>query len=56
MHRLLGRPGGILLLSTPQRWSPDGDGGEGAFLPGVREISRRIYGEAIFDMGTYQYE
>ncbi len=49
MHRLL-EPGGILLLSTPQRWSLMEMAAKVAFLPGVVKIVRRIYGEAIFDM------
>jgi 2-polyprenyl-3-methyl-5-hydroxy-6-metoxy-1,4-benzoquinol methylase len=49
MHRLL-QPGGILLLSTPQRWSLMELTAKVAFLPGVVNIVRRIYGEAVFDM------
>jgi len=49
MHRLL-EPGGILLLSTPQRWSLMEMAAKVAFLPGIVEIVRRIYGEAVFDM------
>jgi SAM-dependent methyltransferase len=49
MHRLL-EPGGILLLSTPQRWSLMEMTAKVAFLPGVVNLVRRIYGEAVFDM------
>ena len=49
MHRLL-EPGGILVLSTPQRWSLMEIAAKVAFLPGVVNVVRRIYGEAVFDM------
>jgi 2-polyprenyl-3-methyl-5-hydroxy-6-metoxy-1,4-benzoquinol methylase len=49
IHRLL-EPGGILLVSTPQRWSLMEMAAKIAFLPGVVRIVRRIYGEAVFDM------
>ncbi len=49
IHRLL-EPGGTLLLSTPQRWSLMELSAKVAFLPGVVQIVRRIYGEAVFDM------
>jgi 2-polyprenyl-3-methyl-5-hydroxy-6-metoxy-1,4-benzoquinol methylase len=49
MHRLL-EPGGILLLSTPQRWSLMEMAAKVAFLPGIVNLVRRIYGEAVFDM------
>jgi 2-polyprenyl-3-methyl-5-hydroxy-6-metoxy-1,4-benzoquinol methylase len=49
IHRLL-EPGGILLLSTPQRWSVMEMMAKIAFLPGIVQIVRRIYGEAVFDM------
>jgi 2-polyprenyl-3-methyl-5-hydroxy-6-metoxy-1,4-benzoquinol methylase len=49
IHRLL-KPGGILLLSTPQRWSLMEMAAKVAFLPGIVQIVRRIYGEAVFDM------
>jgi 2-polyprenyl-3-methyl-5-hydroxy-6-metoxy-1,4-benzoquinol methylase len=49
MHRLL-EPGGILVLSTPQRWSLMEITAKVAFLPGVVNVVRRIYGEAVFDM------
>jgi SAM-dependent methyltransferase len=49
IHRLL-EPGGILLLSTPQRWSLMEMAAKIAFLPGIVGIVRRIYGEAVFDM------
>jgi len=49
IHRLL-EPGGILLLSTPQRWSLMEMAAKIAFLPGVVQVVRRIYGEAVFDM------
>jgi 2-polyprenyl-3-methyl-5-hydroxy-6-metoxy-1,4-benzoquinol methylase len=49
IRRLL-EPGGILLLSTPQRWSLMEMAAKVAFLPGIVQIVRRIYGEAVFDM------
>jgi 2-polyprenyl-3-methyl-5-hydroxy-6-metoxy-1,4-benzoquinol methylase len=49
IHRLL-EPGGILVLSTPQRWSLMEMAAKIAFMPGVVQIVRRIYGEAVFDM------
>jgi 2-polyprenyl-3-methyl-5-hydroxy-6-metoxy-1,4-benzoquinol methylase len=49
IHRLL-EPGGILLLSTPQRGSLMEMAAKIAFLPGIVQIVRRIYGEAVFDM------
>jgi SAM-dependent methyltransferase len=50
IHRLL-QPGGTLILSTPQRWSLMELSAKVAFLPGIVQIVRRIYGEAVFDMG-----
>ena len=49
MHRLL-EPGGILILSTPQRWSLIEMTAKVAFIPGIVSLVRRIYGEAVFDM------
>lgn len=49
IRRLL-QPGGLLLLSTPQRWSLMEVAAKIAFLPGIVQIVRRIYGEAVFDM------
>ena len=49
IRRLL-EPGGLLVLSTPQRWSLMEMAAKIAFLPGIVQIVRRIYGEAIFDM------
>ncbi|MGD0289858.1 MAG: methyltransferase domain-containing protein [Candidatus Binataceae bacterium] len=49
IHRLL-KSGGTLLLSTPQRWSLMEMAAKIAFLPGIVQIVRRIYGEAVFDM------
>jgi 2-polyprenyl-3-methyl-5-hydroxy-6-metoxy-1,4-benzoquinol methylase len=48
MHRLL-KPGGVLILSTPQRYSPLELAAKVAFLPGVIHLVRLIYGEAILD-------
>lgn len=50
LRRLLA-PGGILLLSTPQRHSLMELACKVAFLPGVIDLVRRIYGEAIFETG-----
>jgi 2-polyprenyl-3-methyl-5-hydroxy-6-metoxy-1,4-benzoquinol methylase len=50
IHRLL-EPGGILLLSTPQRRSLMEMSCRVAFLPGVISVVRKIYGEAVFENG-----
>ena len=50
MRRLL-RPGGVLLLSTPQRFSPLEICATIAFLPGVIEFVRRVYREPIVPTG-----
>lgn len=50
MRKLL-KPGGVLILSTPQRYSPLELAAKVAFLPGVIQLVRRIYGEAILDSG-----
>lgn len=50
MHKLL-KPGGALILSTPQRYSPLELAAKVAFLPGVIQLVRLIYGEAILDSG-----
>jgi SAM-dependent methyltransferase len=50
MHRLL-RPDGVLVLSTPQRYSPLEVFAKLAFLPGVIEVVRRIYREPVLETG-----
>jgi SAM-dependent methyltransferase len=50
IRRLL-RPGGLLVLSTPHKWSTLELVGRIAFLPGIVEIVRWIYGEAILETG-----
>jgi SAM-dependent methyltransferase len=50
LRRLLA-PGGILILSTPQRHSLMELACKVAFMPGVIDLVRRIYGEAIFETG-----
>jgi 2-polyprenyl-3-methyl-5-hydroxy-6-metoxy-1,4-benzoquinol methylase len=50
MRRLL-RPGGVLLLSTPQRWSPLEVCSKIAFLPGVINLVRLVYREPILPTG-----
>lgn len=50
MRRLL-KPGGVLVLSTPQRYSPLELTARIAFLPGVIELVRRIYREPILETG-----
>jgi 2-polyprenyl-3-methyl-5-hydroxy-6-metoxy-1,4-benzoquinol methylase len=50
LRRLLA-PGGILILSTPQRHSLMELACKVAFLPGVINLVRRIYGEAVFETG-----
>ncbi len=48
INRVL-KPGGTLILSTPQRYSPLEVTAKLAFLPGVIDVVQRIYGEAIED-------
>jgi 2-polyprenyl-3-methyl-5-hydroxy-6-metoxy-1,4-benzoquinol methylase len=50
IRRLL-RPGGLLVLTTPQRWSPAELTARVATLPGVIGLSRRIYREPIQPLG-----
>ena len=50
MRRLL-RPGGMLLLSTPQRWSPLEVCSKIAFLPVVIDLVRLVYREPILPTG-----
>lgn len=50
MHRLL-KPGGILIVSTPQRYSPLELMAKVAFLPGMIQLVRLIYREPIIDSG-----
>jgi SAM-dependent methyltransferase len=50
MHNLL-KPGGTLILSTPQPYSPLEIAGKVAFLPGIIDIVRLIYQEPILETG-----
>lgn len=50
MHRLL-KPGGILVLSTPQKFSTLELAAKIAFLPGILSLTRIIYGESVLDPG-----
>lgn len=50
MHRLLAR-GGVLILSTPQRFSPLELAAKIAFLPGIIELVRLVYREPILETG-----
>lgn len=50
MRRLV-RPGGALVLSTPQRYSPLEVTAKVAFLPGVIEVVRRVYREPVLETG-----
>jgi SAM-dependent methyltransferase len=50
MRRLL-RPGGLLVLSTPQRYSPLEQAARIAFLPGVIGLVRHIYREPVLETG-----
>lgn len=50
IRRLL-RPDGVLVLSTPQRYSPLEQAARIAFLPGVIELVRRIYKEPVLETG-----
>lgn len=45
------RPGGVLVLSTPQRFSPLELASKIAFLPGVVQIVRWVYREPILPQG-----
>ena len=45
------KPGGILVLSTPQRFSPLELAAKIAFLPGIIAIVRWIYKEPVLDSG-----
>ena len=50
MRRLLS-PAGILILSTPQRHSTIELAARVAFMPGIVNLVRMIYGEAVLEMG-----
>ena len=50
MRRLL-RPNGVLILSTPQRYSPLEVTAKIAFLPGIINLVRLIYQEPILETG-----
>ncbi len=50
MHRLL-RPGGRLVLSTPQRYSPLELAARVATRPGIIELVRLVYREPILELG-----
>jgi SAM-dependent methyltransferase len=50
IHRLL-RPGGYLVLSTPQHYSPLELAGRIAFLPGIISLVRAVYREPILATG-----
>lgn len=50
MRRVL-RPGGVLVLSTPLKYSPLEQASKIAFLPGVVHVVRRIYGEPVLKQG-----
>lgn len=50
MQRLL-KPGGVLVLSTPQRYSPLELTAKIAFLPGVIQLVRHIYREPVLETG-----
>lgn len=50
MQRLL-KPGGVLVLSTPQPYSPLELAAKIAFLPGVIQLVRRVYREPVIETG-----
>jgi 2-polyprenyl-3-methyl-5-hydroxy-6-metoxy-1,4-benzoquinol methylase len=50
IRRLL-RPGGVLLMSTPQRYSTLELAAKVAFLPGVIDVVRAIYREPVLETG-----
>jgi SAM-dependent methyltransferase len=45
------RPGGTLILSTPQRFSPLELASKVAFLPGIVSIVRAVYREPVLEQG-----
>jgi SAM-dependent methyltransferase len=49
--RRLIAPGGLLILSTPQRHSLMELACKLAFMPGIIDLVRRIYGEAVLETG-----
>jgi len=44
-------PGGLLIVSTPQRHSLMELSCKLAFMPGIIDLVRRVYGEAVFETG-----
>lgn len=50
MYRLL-KPGGLLILSTPQKWSPLELTAKIAFMPGIIDLVKLIYNEPILETG-----
>ncbi len=44
-------PGGLLIISTPQRHSLMEMACKLAFMPGIINLVRRLYGEAVFETG-----
>ena len=50
IRRLL-KPGGVLVLSTPQRYSPLELAAKIAFLPGVIQLVRQVYREPVLETG-----
>jgi ubiquinone/menaquinone biosynthesis C-methylase UbiE len=50
IRRLL-KPGGVLVLSTPQRYSPLELAARIAFLPGVIQLVRQVYREPVLETG-----
>jgi SAM-dependent methyltransferase len=50
LYRIL-RPGGVLILTTPQRFSFMELFSKIALLPGIIQLVRRIYREPILEMG-----
>lgn len=50
MRQLL-KPGGVLLLTTPQRYSPLEQTAKIAFLPGIVQMVKLIYNEPVLEMG-----
>jgi 2-polyprenyl-3-methyl-5-hydroxy-6-metoxy-1,4-benzoquinol methylase len=50
LARLLA-PGGVLVLTTPQRFSTVELAGRLLGKPGIRQLVQRLYGEAVVDLG-----
>lgn len=50
IHRIL-KPGGTLILSTPQPFSPLEQAAKVAFMPGIKQIVALVYQEPLLPLG-----